>query len=607
MSGTLADGDEISSIKIEGEQVDAGVGTNVVKDAVIQNAVGTAEEHDVTDNYEIQYETGTLTVTKAIPEIKIISDTEELGKVYDKKPVDTPKFINTGDGEAKICYYDLTGGIKERLEGIPVNAGTYAVQVEAKAGRNYEAGVSAFEYFTIERRPVTLRAQDAKSVYGEKRSELSAAVTEGEICEGDDLEIGAETSATDRSNAGTYRILPTYKTNSNYVVTLEEAEYTIEKAVPTILVNSVTAVYNGMPQYPEVESTGEAMLFFSKADMIEAGTYEVTITSPESQNYEKAELTVTFEITEPDTPADSTIDRTEGSIPGTSADSMLTMEENRLELRPITGTVLIRPSEEKDLLLSLDLIPEEAVNEQSTYSYGKGEIQVIIEKVGAEEFDIAFDNAREVVSEVFDKEELRRIQNGEKAQIRFTVVANPENIPEADSTLIQQGLTNLRELYGEVVLDYNADVTLEKRVGDTEWNKIEQLSSGVNITLQLKRFYHTALTYFVIRAHAGKCNILRDMDTDSRTLTARLDRFSTYAICYTYKQMNLLEQHAANMTLTEEKPHFGSHKFETPQEDPNEEDRSDTLAYIINLMILLIFFGIIVTCIEKVVRKYHRR
>ena len=116
----LADGDHVHSVTYSGYIVNVGSSDNVIKDVTLYNAAG----EDVTDNYTIEKQRGTLTVTPR--PVTLTSATDE--KKYDGTPL-TAKTVtaSTGDNEGWVegegVDYDVTGS--QTYVGSSANEFTY--------------------------------------------------------------------------------------------------------------------------------------------------------------------------------------------------------------------------------------------------------------------------------------------------------------------------------------------------------------------------------------------------------------------------------------------------------------------------------------------------
>ena len=120
--------------------------------ADVLRATGVAE----TDNYIVTYgELGNLTITKHHIEVDVAVDS----KVYDGAiaPVDAAvDGILTGtpyDGELVYTYYEITDDGVVKLDGAPVNAGHYAVEVDAKDSEYYTNALGRKPYRILKATP----------------------------------------------------------------------------------------------------------------------------------------------------------------------------------------------------------------------------------------------------------------------------------------------------------------------------------------------------------------------------------------------------------------------------------------------------------------------
>ncbi|MGN0153897.1 MAG: InlB B-repeat-containing protein [Lachnospiraceae bacterium] len=119
---------------------------------------------------------------------------------------------------------------------------------------------------------ITLTATDKESGYGNEMAELSVEVTEGQIFDGDDLHIGAETDAEEKSPFGEYEIRPVYDDNPNYEVTAVNGVYTIKRGVLQVTTDGYEGVYDsqehGITMYPQDEDE-EYIIYYSTVPLDE--------------------------------------------------------------------------------------------------------------------------------------------------------------------------------------------------------------------------------------------------------------------------------------------------------------------------------------------------
>lgn len=131
----LAEGDAVASVKLSADTskvTDNGMIT--VADAEIQNAA----KSDVTENYNIAYKPGKLTVKKAKSSIAF-ADTYQTTKDYDTKPFAVPtekelEIKGASYEDVVFTWYDSTGNTA--LKGAPVDAGTYVLKASIPDSEN---------------------------------------------------------------------------------------------------------------------------------------------------------------------------------------------------------------------------------------------------------------------------------------------------------------------------------------------------------------------------------------------------------------------------------------------------------------------------------------
>ena len=239
------------------------------------------------DNYKVIYENGTLSVTK-----KDLSDiTTPKGDPVDFDTLFTLEIPDAGyvyDGTEKepevsiksqdlisVTENDYTVSYKNN-----VDAGTATVMVTATDQGNLSGTLE--KTFVIGKREVTVAANSAESYYGENIAELSYNVTSGMVLEDDkeDLQLAAETSVRKGTAVGTYpdAVTVSYKENSNYDITVENADYTVKAKSMTVTAEDYTGVYDGKAHTGKVAvKTGtlfhSATVYYSETKSLDANNY----------------------------------------------------------------------------------------------------------------------------------------------------------------------------------------------------------------------------------------------------------------------------------------------------------------------------------------------
>lgn len=168
-------------------------------------------------NYEITYLPGRLTVVQAKPKFEL-RNPAELNRAYDAKNT-APETWTDSDGNVTVT---LKKG-SEILTEVPMNAGTYTVEVHTEAGKNYEAGSQTFS-FEIKKAPLSVKAVEQNVTVGDAIPEYKvlyegfAGTDTADVLNGS-LQFTCEYAPD--SAAGDYSILPSGLTSENYEIHFE--------------------------------------------------------------------------------------------------------------------------------------------------------------------------------------------------------------------------------------------------------------------------------------------------------------------------------------------------------------------------------------------------
>ena len=282
---------------------------NLVKGEKIDYAVTRAPGNDVGDyavipsgekdqgNYEVTYQNGKLTITKAEKfELHAALSAESRKKTYDGNKLEGAATATVTEG-TKITY--STDGGETWSETLPSITDVGTLNVKAKAeNKNYE-DVTVDYTLTVKHRKVTVTGNNGNKVYGEADPELTATV-EGTLGK-DTVEYTLSRKAGE--DVGTYPITASGKAEQgNYKVTYVAGTLTItsqsidpgtdpEKPNPDYTgakVNSPKdSVYDGKEHkwIPTVTDKSKTLKLgkdytveYSTSDFTNVGTIEVTIT-----------------------------------------------------------------------------------------------------------------------------------------------------------------------------------------------------------------------------------------------------------------------------------------------------------------------------------------
>lgn len=168
-------------------------------------------------NYVITYQPGNLTVSQAKSEFEL-RNLDQLNRVYDAKNT-APEAWTDSDGNMNVTIKKGS----EILTEVPMNAGTYTVEVHTEAGKNYEAGNQTFS-FEIKKAPLSVKAVDQNVTVGDAIPEYKvlyegfAGTDTADVLNGS-LKFTCEYAPD--SAAGDYSILPSGLTSENYEIHFE--------------------------------------------------------------------------------------------------------------------------------------------------------------------------------------------------------------------------------------------------------------------------------------------------------------------------------------------------------------------------------------------------
>lgn len=257
-------------------------------------------------NYNDSYVNGTLTITKAPLTISVGDYTRNEGETNPTFTVTYSGFKNDETAEVLTAQPTVTCAAVAGSE-----PGTYPIVVSGATAQNYA--------ITFVNGTLTVNAVDGVVVtansytieYGDALPELAYTSVGAEL-EGTPVVTCAATSS---SPVGTYPIVVTQGTVSNYKASFVNGTLTITKAPLTISVGDYsrnkgeenpefTVTYSGFKndETSEVLATQPNVACGATADS-EPGTYPITVSGAEAQNYAITYVNGTLTVNELDIPA----------------------------------------------------------------------------------------------------------------------------------------------------------------------------------------------------------------------------------------------------------------------------------------------------------------
>ena len=248
----------------------------------------------LSNNYDITFENGTFTVTKAPLTITAKNVTIKYG---DELPAEwgytIEGFVNGETEESltskPVATVDYTGG-----------AGEYVISIGGAESANYEISY-VNGTLTVEQSKLILTVADLTKVYGEVNPELGYTVTD---TAGNDM-ISAlvslptlSTTATAASGVGEYEIKAEGATSTNYAITVVNGKLTVTKAPLVIAADTLAKTYGSAN--PELTYTINGFVNGDKSSVLQGemrldtradekspvGTYDIIISGVTADNYD---------------------------------------------------------------------------------------------------------------------------------------------------------------------------------------------------------------------------------------------------------------------------------------------------------------------------------
>ncbi|MCH7407619.1 MBG domain-containing protein, partial [Belliella aquatica] len=176
------------------------------------------------------------------------------------------------------------------------NVGTYPITLEGAADANYNITLKAGE-LEVTKATLTITADNNSKVYGQENPSLTLTYTG--LVNGDtkvSSEAKISTTATVRSNVGTYPITLSGGSDDNYDIELKAGILTVGKAKVTITADDKNKVYGESNPALTFKYTGlvnedskiaiEPIISTSATVLSKAGTYAIELTGGSDDNYE---------------------------------------------------------------------------------------------------------------------------------------------------------------------------------------------------------------------------------------------------------------------------------------------------------------------------------
>ena len=198
-------------------------------------------------NYNITFQTGTLTVNKINP---TVTAPTAKSLTYNGS---AQALVNAGSTTGGTLQYSLTSG-SGYGNAIPTQtaADTYTVYYKVDGNDNYNAVAEASLSVTISKAALTCTADNKSANYGDNPPTYTATYSGWKGSDNTSVLSGTLSFACSYakgSNAGSYTITPSGVTASNYNITFQTGTLTVNKINPTVTAPTAKSLtYNGSAQ-----------------------------------------------------------------------------------------------------------------------------------------------------------------------------------------------------------------------------------------------------------------------------------------------------------------------------------------------------------------------
>ena len=260
-------------------------------------------------NYQLAKNTATATATITAVQTTLVlmaQDAVYTGLAYAEANIS--KVSNVNDAPVYTYYADNNGEKGAKLDGAPVNAGTYWVEGYIAASGNNSEVTSAAVRFQIIKAPLTAKADDDSVIYGDDAPNYTVSYTGFVGGENASVVSGIETDCayTAGSDAGEYAIIPEGAKAANYAITFLPGTLTVGQRTATLkwdgydertydgTASNVTATVTNKIDNDDVTVT------VTGGDAVNAGTYTAMATGlagAKAKNYQLPETGLTQSYT----------------------------------------------------------------------------------------------------------------------------------------------------------------------------------------------------------------------------------------------------------------------------------------------------------------------
>ena len=145
-----------------------------------------------------------------------------------------------------------------------------------------------------------------------------------------------------------------------------------------------------------------------------------------------------------------------------------------------------------------------------------------------------------VANAVLTPEQIQRVNDGEKIEIRVEVTDISAQVSQEDKDIIENGLAaegtaNVTDgdEAEELTLGAYIDISMYIKIGDGDWDAITRADEPIEVVVGIpEELQADGRIYYIARAHEGEYALLEDLDDEADTITIKTGMFSTYAIAF---------------------------------------------------------------------------
>ena len=280
-SADPAEGDTITSVTLTGSQLNVGSSDNVASNAKL-----TRGGRDVTANYAITYEKGTLAVTPLTDKVTVTITGNTDSKIYDGNEHSVTGYTTAIDNQLyTVSDFTFTG--EAIAKGTDAN--TYKMGLKAEQFENNNTNFTNVEFavtdgsLQINPRSVKLTSATDEKVYdGQPLTNGVVTVSGDGFVKGEGAAYnvtGSQTNVGSSDNTFTYTLNTGTKAD-NYVIETAEGTLTVTPMTAEVVVNiqgsKLSKVYNGAEQSVNGYETAISNPLYTAADFAFSGTASVT-------------------------------------------------------------------------------------------------------------------------------------------------------------------------------------------------------------------------------------------------------------------------------------------------------------------------------------------